>query len=268
MLKAFIDLTVRVRVQWTSPARPDEDDLSQYRGTDKLRLGSGFVRRVSEPNCDEPCPCDQCDGKITKKYWKFTVQTARHVVFNTEEAKEAKVDLFYNDDHSHQDGRMKTVRAVKVVWATSNWDICQILCVTHDESLGERLRLLEHCWAPLSVNSIYSPENRVFLLNVINKDSKPEAETHAMIISHPHGQPKKITVGKWISSGKRSDRGSSLEYHTATCPGSSGAPILLMYSLPDPGFLPWSGPVHSGTYNKKFRPALDQVNYSNSLNQL
>lgn len=60
-LKARLDLTVRLRVRYTSPERPDTDSISDLRGTNNLRSGTGFIRYVSDPEYDNPCLCDQCD---------------------------------------------------------------------------------------------------------------------------------------------------------------------------------------------------------------
>ena len=58
---------------------------------------------------DKPCPCTKCDGKIVKNHWTFNVQTARHVVYNTEEAERTRVDLVFDDKRSKQDGKVVTM---------------------------------------------------------------------------------------------------------------------------------------------------------------
>ncbi|GFR81636.1 hypothetical protein ElyMa_004075600 [Elysia marginata] len=109
---SIIDCTVRLRVSWTSRARLNGEKFSGCRGTHRLRLGTGCMYthgdRVSSLD-NEPCPCNECEGKVIRKHWKFSVHTAHHVVYNTEEAKQTKVDLFYDDESCQQDGRMKTV---------------------------------------------------------------------------------------------------------------------------------------------------------------
>ena len=145
-LKVAVDRTVRLRVNWTSPDRPDDDDLSDYRGTDRLRLGTGFIRNVSDPQLNKPCPCDECDGKVKRNYWEFKLQTAHHVVYNREEAKETQVDLFYDEEDSQEKGQMKTVRAMTIVCSHYDRDFCGMTCITHDEDLGNRLLTLEKRW--------------------------------------------------------------------------------------------------------------------------
>ncbi|GFR85348.1 hypothetical protein ElyMa_006026300 [Elysia marginata] len=112
-VRSRIDQTVRLRVDCTSQDRPDDDDMAEYRGSSKMRVGTGFVRDVDEPKCDEPCVCPKCDGRVARKQWRFRVGTAKHVVYNTEEAKKTKIDFFYDDDSCDCDGRMKSAWGVE-----------------------------------------------------------------------------------------------------------------------------------------------------------
>ena len=142
LFRSIIDLTVKLRVKWVSPDRPDDDKFSNVRGTETSRMGTGFIRLVLKPVSDEPCPCDKCNGEITRKFWRFWVQTAAHVVYNTEEAKSTRVDLFYDDDSCKIEGRMVTVTGLEVAVIYHDEDLCYMECVTHDEALGERIKSL------------------------------------------------------------------------------------------------------------------------------
>ena len=237
-LKTAIDLTVRIRIHWTSPARPDGYPLSGGRGTKTPRMGTGFIVHVYRPVSTKPCPCFECNGEITRKFWRLEVRTAHHVVYNTEEAKSTRVDLFYDHDSCERDGRMKTLKGLAVVMIYPKKDICDITCVTHNEALVERIQsarssLLDKytCWEPLDLSGLD-------FLPSCDKGHCP-----ILIASHPHGQPKKITVGQ-ARNGER----FLVEYNAATCPGSSGAPVFGFYT--DPGG--WSyylvmQPVHCGS---------------------
>ena len=134
--------------------------------------------------------------------------------------------------------------------------------MTHDEALIERIKsirqyLRKHKMVDCNTHSIipHLLVERIYLGSV-----------NAVIISQPHGQPKRITMGKLIST----ELDLSLEgverlkywYETATCPGSSGAPIILVDRL---YFAPWLGHVHSGAYNKISTKVSKQLNYCNSL---
>ena len=251
-MKSWIDLTVRLRVSWTSPGRLDDDQLSEFRGTDKLRLGTGFVYYTSRNPFNEPCPCDDCDGSGAKKFWRLTVQTANHIVFNTDEAKRTKVDLFYDRESSQRDGSMKNLTPVEAVLADPNCDVSSVVCVTHDEALVNKIRS--------AVSSVYrraDPLNRSALDSLGVPTGDP-----AVIISHPHGQPKMVTVGKLKY---RYFKDPIIKYHTATCPGSSGAPVFIFDSkFNGSQHFRSSQPVHSGSYSTKCVEQGDQLNFGHS----
>ncbi|RUS69063.1 hypothetical protein EGW08_023174 [Elysia chlorotica] len=237
-LRARIDLTVRLRVNWTSLDRPSEDQLSQLRGRDRLRCGTGFVDDVSDPVTDKPCFCNECDGKVTRKHWTFTVDTAQHVVYNAEEARNTRLDFFYDDENINVGNGMKSVWALRVERSSPDTDISRLFCVTHDEDLGERIKSLSTLWNgskkyPLDLSSLKMLPSR-------NRKGGP-----AIIVSHPHGQPKKITVGR------ATDKEHPLvKYNIPTCPGSSGAPIFQFYPhLANIPYINYCRPIHSGSYN-------------------
>ena len=245
----MIDLTLRLRLYWTSPDRPDDDEFSNHRGTMTPRMGTGFIRRVSDPVSDEPCPCDKCNGEITRKFWRFLVRTAAHVVYNTEEAKSTRVDLFYDDDSCKFDGRMVTVKGLRVVGIYHDGDMCYMECVTHDKALAERIESLR--------TSLYSgirkPQDLPSLdfLPPCDRGRRP-----ILIVSHPHGQPKKITLGQG-----RDEEYPLVEYNTPTCPGSSGAAVFVFNTDPlNRGFNLLISPVHSGSFSSTSTQHQDQLN--------
>ncbi|KAK3798407.1 hypothetical protein RRG08_041705 [Elysia crispata] len=247
----MIDLTVRLRVYWTSPDRPDDDEFSNHRGTMTPRMGTGFIRRVSKPVSDKPCPCDKCNGEITRKFWRFTVRTAAHVVYNTEEAKSTRVDLFYDDDSSKFDGRMVTVTGLRVADIDHGEDTCYMECVTHDEALGERIKSV---WT-----SLYGGLTKCLDLDLPSLDFLPPCDggrRPTLIVSHPHGQPKKITLGQW-----RDGEFPRVVYNAPTCPGSSGAPVFRFNTDPrNRCFDLFVTPVHSGSSSSTSTQHQDQLN--------
>ncbi|GFS10928.1 hypothetical protein ElyMa_003073300, partial [Elysia marginata] len=184
--RSRIDKTVRLRVNCTSQARPDDYDMAEYRGTRKMRVGTGYVCHVEEPKYDEPCVCPKCGGKVARKQWRFVVWTAKHVVYNTEEAKKTKIDFFYNDDSCKSDGRMKSVWGVDVEWSEPDRDWCGMLCLTCDEDLGKRIENFH--WSVLDAKLDHQDLSQLGLLPSGDEDCFP-----VVIVSHPHGQPKKIT---------------------------------------------------------------------------
>ncbi|GFR81869.1 reverse transcriptase [Elysia marginata] len=243
-LKAWIDLTVRLRMRWTSLDRPDNDPLSHYRGTDAARIGTGFIRGAVGPVDNEPCPCEECVGKVTRNYWVFYVRTAHHVVLNTEEAEHTKVDLFYDSDESRQQGgSMRTVQAMKVFETKGDRDCCELLCVTHDEGLGQRLFATSCRLVQSKLNPVRSSD---FLELIPAAANAEEDFIPTFIVSHPHGQPKKITVG--VAKYGHNEY-NNVEYSAPTCPGSSGASVFLLNSnTTEMSSLRYVAPVHCGSY--------------------
>ncbi|RUS74772.1 hypothetical protein EGW08_017470 [Elysia chlorotica] len=239
-VRAMVDLTVRLRVNWTSPGRPNGFTFSHVRGCGKLRLGTGFIWNVEGPVCNKRCFCDECRGQTAAKSWTFRVRTAHHVVYDTEEAKETKVDLFYDDDSCKPGSKMATVsvRGLEVVNSYPHKDICHMLCVTHNEALAERVQSARRCWfdGPREIQDLSA-------LDFVPPCGR--GADLALIVSHPHGQAKKITVGAL----RRCHGGfAHVEYNAATCPGSSGAPVFRFDTERHIILGWWSLPVHSGGF--------------------
>ena len=145
-VRVAADLTVRLRVGYTSQDRPDGDPLCGDRGKSIPRVGTGLICRV-DSEINEPCPCVYCDGQEVRKFWRFLVRTAQHVVYDTEEAKRTRVDLFYDDETSRQ---VVSVWALRVVESDTEDDLCSMECVTHDERIGEMVGSLDSRWRSLN----------------------------------------------------------------------------------------------------------------------
>ena len=284
-VRVTADLTVKLRVVYTSQDRPDGYPLCGNRGESDPRVGTGWIYRV-DSKINEPCPCDKCDGQEVRKYWRFLVHTARHVVYNTEEAKRTRVDLLYDDETSRKDGKVVSVWALRVVMSNAGNDRCDMECVTHDEGIGKMVESLYRRWLSLTVairsrsRPIYSKKpsllERLRRAEATRPRSRPiysknsslsgEGQGFTLIISHPHGQAKKITLGKRRPTVK-DDNYYYQEYETATCPGSSGAPGFELYTKGDDvglrnnvfGYLGYLGYIHSGTQSSSV--STDQINY-------
>ena len=303
-VRAAADLTVKLTVPYTSQDRPNGYPFSGVRGTSIPRVGTGWICHV-DSEINEPCPCDNCDGQEVRKYWRFYVWTAQHVVYNTEEAKRTRLDLFYDDETSRQDGKVVSVWALRVDRSNAEHDRCHMVCVTHDERIGEMVESLVRRWHSLNKDigsrPIYSKKSSLLdrlreaeatrsrsrpiyskkssLLDRLREAeatrsrSRPiyskksslsgEGQLYTLIISHPHGQAKKITLGKLRPPVKGGNSGYG-EYETATCPGSSGAPVFELYTEGDDMFLHYRvygyhGYIHSGTQSSSV--STDQINY-------
>ena len=264
--RATADLTVKLSVCYTSQDRPDGDPFCQCRGSSLPHSGTGWIDRV-DSEINEPCPCDKCNGQEVRKYWRFYVRTAQHVVYNTEEAKETRLDLFYDDETSHQEGKVVSVPALRVVRSDAEYDHCHMECVTHDKRIGEMVEILHLRWVSLD-KAIRSRSTR-FYFNTSSLSDRPremstrKRQRYTLIISHPHGQAKKITLGK-----HREEKGVVQDYQTATCPGSSGASVFDLYTeSDDAGLRHWGfgryDYIHSGTYTQTQTSSVstDQINF-------
>lgn len=252
-------LTVRLRVCATSLDRPEEVDnpISQLRGTRATRTGSGFITGIREGQ--GACPCGACDRSATQRHWFIYVRTVNHVVFNTEEASRTKIDLFFDEDDSDQDGRMTTLTGLDVVTTDPTDDYCTVRCVLHDEHLA--LQIQAQTSSLGKIDKFRPHWTRVNW-----------SKFFALIISHPHGQPKMVTIGEIKWAAVKNPKGittpdttseCSYEYDTPTCLGSSGAPVVILrYREKEPpiAFMEMNGFVHGGT-----RITFDvAVNYSST----
>lgn len=54
-----------------------------------------------------------------------------------------------------------------------------------------------------------------------------DVNRNVIIVSHPHGCPKQVSIGKLLDKEEQADGSSRLAYDTPTCPGSSGAPVYV-----------------------------------------
>ncbi|XP_059162138.1 uncharacterized protein LOC131945148 [Physella acuta] len=237
LMKALSALTVLIKVKYTSLERPKSVPCfsGQYpfyntRGSDVLRTGTGRVWRVvkyTESANMGTCPCGKCQHSDTpSKVWgKVYVLTARHVVFDDSEARQTRCVVGFDDNKSpgvSLDG-----------WGAGKADIegdrCVFTCVSCDlELLDELYKMWQQfdglCW---KVRDKYW---RLF-----------DVDKLTVIVSHPHGCPKQVSVGQWTHEHVRGDW-YKYTYTTCTCPGSSGAYVYMpRYS----GW--WLSRPHSGS---------------------
>ena len=184
-LRAMIDLTVKLTIKGTSRDRPNDNALFKHRGTKNLRCGTGFISHIYKPVSAELCPCDTCKGETIKKFWRFWLHTAAHVVYNTEEEMSTRVDLFYDDDSCKFDGRMVTVMGFEVLTSEDNKDTTYMECLP---ALAERIVSLRTSLDRVLKNGLHQGPTSLDFLPPCDGGSSP-----TLIVSHPHRKPKKIT---------------------------------------------------------------------------
>ena len=159
-----------------------------------------------------PCPCYECSISPSpcQTWFRIIVDTACHVVYDTTEAQLTTVDFFYDDEGSE----MKSEWALEVLLKDQLADSSTLLCASHDKALCEQLQ-----------NHTTQAER---ISRGLRLDDLPnEAWRLCVVVSHPHGKSKRITLGRGQKRGVR-----EYIYITDTCPGSSGAPVLIFVAHP------------------------------------
>ncbi|KAH9505451.1 hypothetical protein Btru_057332 [Bulinus truncatus] len=230
-VKAVSEFSVRILVRHTSKNRPElypgtqePYPFSHYKGTDHLRLGSGWVDGVGMkflPEHQRRCPCHQCRTSDEPSYtWgQFWVHTALHVVYNRDEAQHAECQLFYGgveeEEGSPPHARVYALDGVEIVGSCAE-DTCSVRCVTHDVGLVDLF------------NAMWSRLHRLQETVLATMPDSGQLEKLCIVVSHPHGCGKQISIGKWTHRQSHGDDWTQYYYTTDTCPGSSGAPVYLL----------------------------------------
>ncbi|XP_059139776.1 uncharacterized protein LOC131927914 isoform X1 [Physella acuta] len=243
LIKALSALTVLIKVKYTSLERPKSVPCfsGQYpcyniRGSDVLRTGTGWVYHVvkyTESDNKGTCPCGKCQHSDTpSKVWgEVCVRTATHLVFDDSEARQTRCVVGYDNNKSpgvSLDGWRVRVVDIK-------GDCCEFTCVSCDLELLDELdkmwrHLYDLCWKVRDTIAIF------------------DADYFTVIVSHPHGCPKQVSVGQWTYRHVRrvlTTTKCKYTYTTCTCPGSSGATV---YMVGYDGW--WSSLAHSGSNSK------------------
>ena len=236
LVRLQIELTVRLRVHFTSNARPHGYTFSKFKGQHIPHTGSGIVFGAfynfppapPDNKSYKACPCQVCDEAPPKagrklEWWSVEVRTAKHVTYDTEETKTTIADL-----NLDQPGQMvSTTRLYGISLATSHadGDIARILFATHDEAVGQRLAKASRQFDMLSAS-------------LLRKYRDPDRfPLYAVICSHPHGCSKQVTIGsrtgrlvvnQKVEGAQPNEEWTEHIYTTPTCEGSSGAPIVIL----------------------------------------
>lgn len=246
---------MRVLVNWTSKNRPDGDPCANYRDSRRTRTASGtYVLDNAEHFVSKECPIPNCHRakdlgpQHTIYEGDLKIFTNKHVLYDDDELARTVVDFFYDSPD-----RAGVVReyAIKLFYTKPSSDKTFFKVTIHDQELFRRLEKYDldraacfHSLSPSVVKSMCS---------------------FAIVVSHPHGLPKKISIGRvlevthenvteetmenarlagqlerqWFESRREEDYGKymaclgqknmpvyKIMYDTPTCQGSSGAPVI------------------------------------------
>ncbi|XP_059174489.1 uncharacterized protein LOC131954758 isoform X2 [Physella acuta] len=225
-IKTLAALTVQVKSKFISLERPEFYTYTQVpyplynnRGSYGMRLGTGRVYRVDKyTKRGGTCRCAKCQVSATpSKVWgEVHVVTATHVVFDDSEARKTICVLGFDDNESpvvSLDGW--EVRGAPDIVG----DVCKMSYVTCDLRLIDELKKM--CWR----------FGRQCLAVAIKYWRFDEEDKLIVIVSHPHGCPKQVSVGQRTNTNRRRLIWTSYLYTTCTCPGSSGATVYrLVYN--------------------------------------
>lgn len=208
-------------------------------------------RQRKSMTCEnENCPHRETQGPQHVIYHGLAIITNKHVVKSNDEAKRTRVEFFYNDPSSRQ----LVTREMGIELNSTNraMDHTVFTCTAHSLDLliivNKLLSIITYTWQKIP---------RTVRLNT---------KQFAIVISHPHGTAKKISIGKKIRTAVRNDSGDAVKnvillrdiynlceknkgllrfegyynqvkditlsyrvtyYTAATCRGSSGAPVYM-----------------------------------------
>ncbi|CAG5134380.1 unnamed protein product [Candidula unifasciata] len=214
LIQVLSDLTVRVSVQYTSENRPETCPHNgtpypfyRQRDTNMVRTGTGWVwnlEKFSQMYDMKTCPCLQCrlSENPETKWAEIVIGSAAHVVFDDKEGRHTTCHLFYDKG------------------STPEEDKCKMIYITHDMELADRLESLTKRFVDLQkiLNQMFNSK-----LDSVEMQSR-------LIVSHPHGCNKQISIGYYTERVEVKDARNLTRYvyTTPTCPGSSGAPVYVL----------------------------------------
>lgn len=211
--------TVHISVYYTSKNRPDDFGFKDFKGTTKKRTGSGTAFIMNMENIED-CFCSEVEG-THKVSGSFKVMTVAHVVFDDDEARSTAITFFYDDDNDNT--ITVTARGERVSHIDIQRNRSVIECRTHDLTLFQRL-------------SSARDERMRLIQSSLSK--KVHQEPMVVLISHPHGMSKCVSIGKLLAIQEDGDIketkdgvelvGCFLTYDTPTCPGAGGGSINLI----------------------------------------
>ncbi|CAG5132234.1 unnamed protein product, partial [Candidula unifasciata] len=258
-IRAVSDLTVRVSVGYVSEKRPETVPNTNkpypcysVRGQCRLTVGTGFVRSVDVFTSDlgHHCGCKDCLNSSTPEmnFAIVEVITATHVVFDGLEGEHTTCHLFFD-----RGGTPDTCSGVVTLPGMSNVfnnvpeDCCFMYHYTHDLDLARKL--LQTTQQMYRLSYILTNDNKFYFRIVKQNRDVLDKQPLLFLVSHPHGCSKQISLGYVTSAHKFNDAIVNLFYNTATCPGSSGAHVLVTENFTSLGLekvLLFSCAVHCG----------------------
>ncbi|BFY97978.1 hypothetical protein BsWGS_01018 [Bradybaena similaris] len=231
-IKVLSDLTVRVTV---SERRPETVGIKPYpghpcRGQRRITVGTGWVHRVIIWNDEmgQMCECKDCRTSSTPqtKFAKISVRTAAYVCYDESGGDHITCHLFFNKGTPETCEGVVTLTGMRCWRINTDVDYCYMDHYTHDLGLAQILQSRYQEKENLRCNM------RAKLLettNIMCRQPTLDMRPLSVIVSHPHGCSKHVSISRCHSLHEQPNEHRHT-YSTATCPGSSGAPVDLLNS--------------------------------------
>nr|KAI8752334.1 hypothetical protein BgiMline_015052 [Biomphalaria glabrata] len=206
LIETLAKLTVKIEVKTV---------MEEMNSSSEIVLGSGkvdevFFRTQKDGSCK--CVCETCRTKKRERWGEIRILTSAQFAYNDSDAKEINCIFFY-DDESRKD-QCKYLSGDNIVVLNKEKDICMFMCVTCDIDF---LKTLDTLLDTFVANWRAAFDKYVSTV-------RWEETKLCVIVSHPHGCIKHVSIGKFLGNEEHMKR---IRYDTPTCPGSIGAFVLV-----------------------------------------
>lgn len=205
----MVDLTVLLVVM------PNNGKIEEHH---TFKQGTGWINSVLEHENEQVCPCSKCieSSNPSCRWGEINISTSSFLVSHSNEAKKTTCTLFYND----QESKCLTINSLASDGIDNKYNISKLKYVTCNTGLLKQLKTILSKW-----NRLHKKVNKSFF-------SVREKDKFTCIVSHIHGQPKMISLGKWTKRSVIGHPNSYTEltkytYSNATCSGSTGAYVYV-----------------------------------------
>ncbi|CAL1542313.1 unnamed protein product [Lymnaea stagnalis] len=157
--------------------------------------GTGKIWQVENHALNNKCPCLYCQSsdQCFKRVWFIYVTTAAHLIGDDKEPSTIRADVSY--DNQFEKEKIRVLYGHKIVEKCDKSDTCKIIFITHDDDLADELT--QHV--------------QNFRNYISGHQYHTNSEHYAVIVSHPHGSSKKISIGSLSRSGSRNKKTRVLE---------------------------------------------------------
>uniref|UniRef100_A0A0B7AM22 Peptidase S1 domain-containing protein n=1 Tax=Arion vulgaris TaxID=1028688 RepID=A0A0B7AM22_9EUPU len=188
--------------------------------------GSGHVSAAFKYTEEDQnkCQCQECLSSGTPKtcFGKIFILTAAHVVHDDIEAENTSCYFFFDDEDDDIE-EVKKISGLKRVEICLNEDRCWMFGYTHDMSLVQKLHHLVE-----EYENLVKKVREKYYVEWFNAEETAHKLT--VIVSHPHGCCKNVSIGEFKERNILTDDPdwTQYAYTTPTCPGSSGAPVFIL----------------------------------------